>query len=280
MYPKLLDIGPIGIYSYGLILAAAYLVGLLTAVSRGRARGLDGRRVMDLGLAIIFSALIGAKLLLFVVEFDQIARDPAVIWSLLRYAGVFYGGFLLALGVAFWYMQRHAMPLWTTCDAFAPGIVLGQAIGRLGCLLAGCCYGRPTDAPWGVTFTDPLAAASAVGADVALHPTQLYESAAALLILGFLLALERRGRGFPGRTFWTYLLLYPAARFVIEFYRGDPRGTAFDLLSTSQFVSVLLIPLSVVMLIVLARSGRPPASRTAGRRRAAHGRGAARARTA
>ena len=276
MYPKLFELGPIGIYSYGLILAAAYLIGLRVAVARGRARGLDGRRVMDLGLAVIFSALIGAKLLLFVLEFDQIVRDPAVIWSLLRYAGVFYGGFLLAVGVAFWYMRRHAMPIWTTCDAFAPGIVLGQAIGRIGCLLAGCCYGRPTDLRWGITFTDPLAAASAGGAlDVALHPTQLYESAAALVILGCLLAVERRGRAFPGRTFWTYLLLYPAARFVIEMYRGDPRGTVFDL-STSQFVSVLLIPLSLVMLIVLARSGGPPAPRTAGRRNA-HRRPATRA---
>ena len=252
MYPKLLELGPINIYSYGLLLVSAYLIGLRVAVARARQRGLDGDRAMDLGIWIIISALVGAKLLLVVVDFDHLRRDPAALWSLLRSGGVFYGGLVLAVGVAFWYMRRHRLPLWTTCDAFAPGIALGQAVGRLGCLLGGCCYGRPTDLPWGITFTNTLAAAN-VGTplDISLHPTQLYESAAALAILGILLLVERRGGGFAGRTFWTYLLLYPIARFVIEFYRGDPRGIAFGWLPTSQFVSLLLVPLSVVMLVVL-----------------------------
>jgi len=255
MYPKLLELGPITVYSYGLLLVSAYLLGLQVAVVRGRARGLDGQRVMDLGIAIIISALVGAKLLLFVVEFDQFIRNP---WVFVRSAGVFYGGLLLSLVVAFWYMRRHAMPLWATCDAFAPGIAAGQAVGRLGCLLAGCCYGSPTDVPWGITFTDPVAASN-VGTplDVSLHPTQLYESVASLVILGVLLAFESRGRPFAGRTFWAYLLLYPVARFGIEFFRGDPRGTVFDVLSTSQFVSLLLVPLSIVMLVLLARADGP-----------------------
>ncbi|MCE2515515.1 MAG: prolipoprotein diacylglyceryl transferase [Acidobacteria bacterium] len=257
MYPKLLELGPINIYSYGLLLVSAYLIGLRLAVARARQRGLDGDRAMDLGIWIIVSALVGAKLLLVVVDFDHIRRDPSELWSLLRSGGVFYGGLVLAVGVAFWYMRRHRLPLWTTCDAFAPGIALGQAVGRLGCLLAGCCYGRPTDLPWGITFTNTLAAAN-VGTplDISLHPTQLYESAATLGILGALLLLERRGGGFAGRTFWTYLLLYPIARFVIELYRGDPRGMAFGLLPTSQFVSLILVPLSAVMLVVLWRRHR------------------------
>ena len=270
MYPKLFDIGPINIFSYGLMLVAAYLIALQVGVVRGRRQGLDGNRVMDLGIACILSALIGAKLLLLVVEFDHFRNDPRELWTLVRSGGVFYGGFLLAVGVAFWYMRRHAMPIWKTCDAFAPGIVLAQAVGRLGCLLAGCCYGTHTDLPWGITFTNTLAAAN-VGTplEVSLHPTQLYESVAALAILGVLLLLERRGRGFPGRTFWAYLLLYPTARFFIEFYRGDPRGTVFDLLSTSQFISVLLVPLSIIMLIVLGRARHPEPTATRRRARAA-----------
>ena len=263
MYPRLLELGPISIYSYGLLLATAYLVGLWYASVRARERGLDANRVTDLGIYIIISALVGAKLLLVVVEFEHFRRDPSELWTVLRSGGVFYGGLLLAVGVAFWHMRRHRLPVWTTCDAFAPGIALGQAVGRIGCLMAGCCYGSPTDLPWGVTFTNPLAAAN-VGTplDVSLHPTQLYESVATLAILGILLLAERRGRSFPGRTFWSYLLLYPCARFAIEFYRGDPRGTVFEVLSTSQLVSLLLIPLSIIMLIVLRRSSNPePTSR-------------------
>lgn len=270
MFPRLLELGPVSIYSYGVLLAAAYLVGLWFAAVRARARGLDGNRVTDLGIYIIISALVGAKLLLVVVEFDHFRRDPAEIWTVVRSGGVFYGGLLLAVGVAFWHMRKHGLPLWTTCDAFAPGIALGQAVGRVGCLMAGCCYGTPTDLPWGVTFTNPLAAAN-VGTplDVSLHPTQLYESAAALVILGILLLAERRRPSFPGRTFWSYLLLYPCARFAIEFYRGDPRGTAFEVLSTSQLVSLLLIPLSIFMLIRLRSSWSPePTSRASAARAA------------
>ena len=136
--------------------------------------------------------------------------------------------------------------------------------------MAGCCYGRPTDVPWGITFTNTLAAAnSGTPLEVSVHPTQLYESVATLLILGILLLVERRTRTFPGQTFWTYLLLYPLARFVIEFYRGDPRGTVFELLSTSQFVSLLLVPLSIVMLVVLRRSWSPEPTRASARARAA-----------
>ena len=270
MYPKLFDLGPISIYTYGLLLVSAYLIALQAGVLRGRARGLNGDRMMDLGIASIVSALIGAKLLLFVVDFDHFTSNPAELWTLVRSGGVFYGGLLLAVGVALWYMRRHAMPVWTTCDAFAPGIALAQSVGRVGCLLAGCCYGHATDLPWGITFTNPLAASN-VGTPlgVGLHPTQIYESVATLAIFGFLLLYERKGNAFPGRTFWSYLLLYPTTRFFIEFYRGDPRGTVFDVLSTSQFVSVLLVPLSIVMLVVLARSDGPTTGRSPARAQAA-----------
>jgi len=135
----------------------------------------------------------------------------------------------------------------------------------MGCLLAGCCYGRATDVPWGITFTSTLAAAN-VGTplEIAIHPTQVYEAVAELLVLGVLLWGERRWRPFPGRTFWTYLLLYPIARIIIEFYRGDPRGMVFDMIPTSQFLSGLIVPISIVMLILLGR--KKPAGDTRSRR--------------
>jgi len=269
MYPELFSIGPVTVYSYGVLLAASYLLGLRLAMSRAKRWGLDEHKVLDLGIYIIIAALVGAKLMLLVVDFDQFRRSPGDLLAIFRSGGVFYGGLLLAVGVAFWFIAKHRLPFWTTCDVFAPGIALGHVTGRLGCLAAGCCYGRPTDVPWAVIFTNPLAAAN-VGTPlgIPLHPTQLYEAGAELLILVLLLTTERRGRAFAGRTFWAYMFLYAVSRFVIEFYRGDPRGEILGV-STSQFISLVLAPLSVAMLVWLARTtpNEPVAAKR--RRRAA-----------
>jgi len=253
MHPRLLELGPVTVYTYGVLLAAAYLAGLQMATARARSRGLEASRVMDLGIIIIIAAIVGAKLLLVAVDFNYYRGHPAEIFSLARSGGVFYGGLIAAVLAAFWYLRRHKMPVWVTCDVFAPGIALGHAIGRVGCLFAGCCFGRPTTLPWGIVFSDPFAA-SYVGTPlgVHLHPTQLYEAGAELAILALLLAVERRGRPFAGRTFWFYTLLYGVSRFVIEYFRGDERGMLLGL-STSQFISVVLVPLSVYMLLRLAR---------------------------
>lgn len=262
MFPKLFELGPLTVYSYGVMLAAAYLGGLQFALVRARQRGLDAARIMDLGIYIIVSALVGAKLLLVVVDLDHFLQNPADLLSLARSGGVFYGGLLLAVAVGLWYVRKHKLPTWQVGDIVAPGIAFGHVVGRLGCFLAGCCYGRPTDLPWGVVFTDPLAAEN-VGTPLGihLHPTQLYEAGAELVILVLLLAFEGKGRPFPGRTFWGYMLVYGVSRFIIEMFRGDPRGMVFGEVSTSQFISLLIVPLSVVMLYRLSREGRDPLSR-------------------
>jgi len=269
MHPILFEIAGFPVYTYGVLLAAAYLLGLQFALVRARARGLDANRVMDLGIWIIISALVGAKLLLLVVDFDTFSRNPRELLTLLRSGGVFYGGLIAAVAVAMWYMRRHRLPVWSVSDAFAPGIALGHVIGRMGCFFAGCCFGKATDVPWAVTFTNEYAAQN-VGTplNVPIHPTQLYEAGAELIILGLLLMLERKGRGFPGRTFWSYMLFYGVTRFIIEFYRGDPRGMV-GALSTSQFVSVILVPVSIVMLIVLSRRLTPDPKMASKRARAA-----------
>jgi phosphatidylglycerol:prolipoprotein diacylglycerol transferase len=269
MHPILFEIGNFPVYTYGVLLAAAYLLGLQFALVRARARGLDANRVMDLGIWIIISALIGAKLLLLVVDFETFRNSPGELLTLMRSGGVFYGGLIAAVAVAIWYMRRHKLPVWSVSDAFAPGIALGHVIGRMGCFFAGCCFGRSTDVPWAVTFTNEYARQN-VGTplNIPLHPTQLYEAGAELLILGFLLLLERRGRPFPGRTFWSYMLVYGITRFIIEVYRGDARGMV-GALSTSQFVSVLLVPLSILMLVLLSRRPSPERKVATGRARAA-----------
>ena len=272
MHPILFEVGGFPVYTYGLLLAAAYLLGLQFALVRARARGLNPNRVMDLGIWIIVSALVGAKAMLLVVERDRFEWSMNDLMNLFRSAGVFYGGLIAAVLVALFYLWRHRMPVWTVTDVFAPGIALGHVIGRLGCLFAGCCFGRATSVPWAMTFDNQFAHEN-VGTPLnqPLHPTQLYEAGAELLILGLLLALERRGRAFPGRTFWTYMLVYGISRFIIEFYRGDTRGVVTFLgpaLSTSQFVSALLVPLSLAMLVFLSRRYGPvtPADAAAARR--------------
>jgi phosphatidylglycerol:prolipoprotein diacylglycerol transferase len=268
MYPRLLElpwslpiVGELTIYTYGVLLAAAYLLGLKLAMKRADNRGLDGAKVLDLGIYIIISALIGAKLLLLITEFSTFRADPAELLTLARSGGVFYGGLILAVAVALWYIRRARLPLWTTCDVFAPGIALGHVVGRFGCLFAGCCYGKETTVPWAITFTDPFAAAN-VGTPlgVPLHPTQLYEAGAEFLILMILLGTERKARPFAGRTFWLYMLLYGISRFIIEFYRGDPRGSV-GMFSTSQFISIIVVPLAVAMLVYLSRRTEPEPKR-------------------
>jgi phosphatidylglycerol---prolipoprotein diacylglyceryl transferase len=253
MHPILFEIGKWPVYSYGVLLATAYLAGLQLAVVRARRVGLDGARVMDLGIYLIIAALIGAKLMLIAVDFDYFRQQPRELLSLVRAGGVFYGGLILATLVGLLLVRRYRLPVWRVADIYAPGIALGHVIGRLGCLMAGCCYGRTTDVPWGITFTSQVAADTArTPLGRPLHPTQIYDAGAELLILAFLLLLERRGKSFAGRTFWLYMLLYAISRFIVEMFRGDARGVVAGM-STSQFVSVLLVPIALFMLLRLRR---------------------------
>jgi phosphatidylglycerol:prolipoprotein diacylglycerol transferase len=256
MHPILFEIGNWPVYSYGVLLALAYLAGLQMAVVRARHRQIDATKVMDLGIYLIIAALIGAKLMLVAVDFDYFRNQPRELLSLVRAGGVFYGGLLAALAVGLWLVGRYKLDAWTVADLAAPGIALGHVVGRLGCLLAGCCYGRPTDVAWAITFTNP-AAATNVGTplNTPLHPTQIYDAGAELLIMLLLLVTERRGRPFAGRTFWLYMVLYAISRYIVEIYRGDERGMIAGF-STSQFVSILLVPLSVIMLLRLRQRGK------------------------
>jgi len=256
MHPILFEVGNWPVYSYGVLLALAYLAGLQLAVMRARRAGLDSARIMDLGIYLIIAALVGAKLMLVIVDFGYFRDHPRELLSLVRVGGVFYGGLIFALLAGLWLVRRYKLPVWSAADMYAPGVALGHIIGRLGCLLAGCCYGRPTDLPWGITFTSPVAAASAgTPLGIPLHPTQIYDAGAELLILIFLLVFEKRGRPYPGRTWWLYILLYAVARFIVEIFRADDRGIIAGV-STSQFVSLVIAPIAIVMLLRLKRAGR------------------------
>ncbi|TKJ32201.1 prolipoprotein diacylglyceryl transferase [bacterium (candidate division B38) B3_B38] len=254
MFPRLFKIGPYTQHTYGVILVAAFIIAILLAMRQAKKEGIPPARILDLGLVIIISALIGAKVLLILVNIDYYLEYPKELLTSLRLGGVFYGGLLTAILVGIWSLKRWGLPVWKVADILAPYIALGQGIGRWACFMTGCCYGKPTISFAGVVFTDPYAHQRVgVPLNISLHPTQLYHSLAGFALLAVLIILRRK-KTFEGELFWSYILLYSITRFVIEFFRGDYRGSLFQgLLSTSQFIALLVIPLSIVMLLYLRR---------------------------
>jgi phosphatidylglycerol:prolipoprotein diacylglycerol transferase len=261
MFPRLIQIGSFYIPTYGVILAIAYLVGIWMLRRKARDEGLPEQKIFDFSLYILAAAILGAKLLLVIVEWRHYVENPRSLVEVLRSGGVFYGGLIAATAVGVWYLRKHRLPAWKIADMGAPSIALGEAIGRWGCFAAGCCYGKPTDSPLGVTFTDPFAN-EAVGTPlgVPLHPTQIYLSLNALLIF-FVLQWAYRRKTFDGEVFWLYVLLYAITRGVLEAFRGDSvRGFLIPgVLSTSQFIGLLAAAAAVGMLVFLSRRRRAEA---------------------
>lgn len=249
MYPILFQYGRLTVYAYGLLIAAGFLAALWLVGREARRRGLDPRQLQDLGFLVIIGALAGSRLFYVLLEWEHFLRNPLEILALWKGGLVFYGGFVGAALAALWYVKAKRLPLWTTGDVVAPAVALGQTFGRIGCFFAGCCYGAPCGLPWAVTFSDPRGLAPL---DVALHPTQLYSAAANFAIFAGLHWVARPRQRFEGQIFGLYLVLEPAARFVVELFRDDPRG-ALGPLSTSQ---ALGIPLFLIGLWILTRGRR------------------------
>lgn len=259
MYPELFRIGTFPVTTYGIFLAVGMLLALYVASRLAARDGLPRERIYDLGLWVLVGGLVGSKLLMIVLE-------PGVqIFTLdfLRSGGVFYGGLLGGFFAVVILVRLYKLPFWKVADAFAPGVALGQAFGRQGCFSAGCCWGKETHLPWGVHFTDLGHEYTGVpvygpdGADLFLHPTQLYESFIMLAVFGLLFYLHKRKK-FDGQVLIAYGIIYSLVRFSIEFIRDDPRGDLFGFttltgLSTSQGISLLVAAGSIIFMIVRLR---------------------------
>ena len=262
MYPELVRIGSFPINTYGVFLAIAFLAAILITVKLAERDGLPRQKIYDLSLWMLLAGLVGSKILMLFVE-PEYRENPLLLISLdfLRSGGVFYGGLLGAVLAGYLLMKRYELPWWKTADAFAPGIAIGNFFGRQGCFAAGCCWGEPTTLPWGVKFSELGHQVTGVPTDTYLHPTQLYESFAMLLVFFFLLWLHKRKR-FSGQVILVYALLYSIIRFSIEFVRDDPRGDIFGLttltgLSTSQMISIVIGVSALIALIVRRRRTHP-----------------------
>src|ERR1051325_9000882 len=215
MLPYLFTIFGFHLPTYGLLVAIAFLVALALTARLARDNGLDSELVLNLGIYCAMAGIAGAKLMMILVDFNEYASNPRLLFSLstLQAAGIFYGGLLVALVTAFFYMRKKGLPMFATADVLAPGIALGHSIGRLGCFAAGCCWGAHTDLPWAVTFTKPEAhELVGVPLGISLHPTQLYEALAEAIIFLVLYWRIRKPHQ-AGAIIGLYLVLYSAVRF-------------------------------------------------------------------
>ena len=246
MFPKLISFGDFFLPAYGVLVALGFFVALQVVVRLSKRQGIDPEKATNLAIYCALSGLLGAKLLMFLFDFQIYRERPGEIFTLgtLQAAGVFQGGLVLATAFAIWFMRRHRMPMLPTMDAFAPGIAIGHAIGRLGCFAAGCCWGAVCDKPWAVTFRN-MDAERLVGVplNLPLHPTQLYEAASEALLFGFLWWRSKTPHR-PGEILGLYLVLSSISRFIIEFYRTHQQALPFGgPFSLTQWIALgLLLP--------------------------------------
>lgn len=246
MHPVLFTIGDFTVSTYEAAMTAAFLIAIFLAVRRAPKEKIDPGLVLDVCLWIVIGSLVGARLMYILTQLDAYMRNPIMFLKFWRGGMVYYGGLIGGAAAVWLVLRRKRHPFFPVADLVAPYLMLGYAIHRsLGCFMAGCCFGKPTDLPWGVVFPPGSAPAVAYGAGVPVHPAQLYTALAALLIFGFLLWYRRR-KPFMGAVTIALFVLYPVARFVIEFFRGDRVRGFIGPLSTSQVLSILMVVVALL----------------------------------
>ena len=263
MFPTLIDLGRhtlpllgerhLFLPTYGFLFATGVVVAWIWFTRRARTLRVPEERLFNLTFYSVLSGILGAKALLIALDWRMYVEHPAEILGTLRSAGVLMGGVAAGALTFVLYCRRHGLPLWSLADAIAAPLVLAQAMGRLGCFSAGCCWGLRLDAgnPLAVVFTNPQAhEQTGVPLGVPLVPTQLLEMAYDLVLVALLTWFWRRRTRPAGTAFWLYVLLYGAGRAVLEVWRGDVhRGLFFGgAISTSQLISFAAILLALLML--------------------------------
>jgi phosphatidylglycerol:prolipoprotein diacylglycerol transferase len=233
MYNDILTIGPVTIHGYGLMIAIGAACALIIGIRRAKNREMNADIVVNLGLIVLVTGFLGAKLLYCIVELPTLMRDPL---SVLSNSGfVVYGGILGGILAAVIYCRKKGVSFLEYFDLIIPSVAVAQGFGRIGCFLAGCCYGRQTDLPIGVIFQHSDIAPNGIP----LFPTQLFSSAGDFLIALILILYARKARS-TGKVAGLYLILYSVGRFIIEFFRSDERGS-IGVLSTSQFIAFFML---------------------------------------
>ncbi len=242
MHPVLFKIGPVTIYTYGVLVFIGVMVGYFVSLKEARRVGIEDKTFSDIIFWSIIFSFVGARILYILVEFKAFLKDPLHI-GLGRSGFVFYGGLIGGILTFIFLSKKYNQNFLKLADVAAIGIPLGHSIGRLGCFFYGCCYGKPTEAFWGIRFP-PDSPAGMLGTKVI--PTQLISSFSLFAIFLILLG-KRKKKRFEGEIFLTYLIIYGSFRFFIEFLRGDERGY-IGMFSVSQFISLVVVAISLIFL--------------------------------
>jgi phosphatidylglycerol:prolipoprotein diacylglycerol transferase len=256
VHPIAFHLGPLTVHWYGIMIALAFLAGLWTAMLRARREKISSDQIADITLWLMVGGILGARVVYVTTYWkEEFANYPiSEIFEVWHGGLVYYGGFIGATIAGYIYVRWKKMPLWKTADVLAPSIALGSVFGRTGCLLNGCCYGRPTDLPWAITFTNPQAQElSGTPLGIPLHPTQIYDGLLNLALYFFLAWLFRRKR-FDGQIFATYLMCYAIARAFVEHFRGDYSDLHYHLgLSPAQWIGVPIFITGLALAAILSK---------------------------
>jgi phosphatidylglycerol---prolipoprotein diacylglyceryl transferase len=238
--PVLVKLFGISIFGYGTMIAVGIISAILLLSYRAKKRGYDEDSMLNMAILAVISGVVGGKLLYIITEINNIMEDPSLLKDFgsgfVIYGSVIGGG----LGV-YMYSRRKHWKLLKVFDLVIPSLPLAQGFGRIGCFLAGCCYGKPTDSFLGVTFKE----GSLGPIDIHVYPTQVFSSIFDFALALFLLWYDRKERK-DGKIFSLYLIIYSIGRFTIEFIRDDPRGSV-GMLSTSQFISLFILIMGITL---------------------------------
>jgi phosphatidylglycerol---prolipoprotein diacylglyceryl transferase len=253
MFPDLFSIGPFTLHTYGVFVAVGFLVGLVVTVKIGKSQGIPPQQTMDMGFLMIVAAIVGSRLLYVLMNLGYYVERPVDALKLWQGGLVFSGGVVCVILSVIWYTRRHQLSFWKTADMWAPAMAVGQGIGRIGCFMAGCCYGKPTGSGWGAVFTDPHSLAPL---NIPLHPTQIYSSVSNLIVFFILLILHKK-KSFDGQVFLWLLVLHSTARLFVERFRGDDRGMVFQSgMTVTQLVTLVILFAAIAALFIFKRRQR------------------------
>jgi phosphatidylglycerol:prolipoprotein diacylglycerol transferase len=253
MWPILFKIGSLEVKTWGVFVLLGFFIAILYTKREGKRIGIPESTVYDLAFLIVLASIVGARAGFVISYWNEFKVDIPSIFAVWEGGLAYFGGFALAVPVGFWYIIRKKLPVWKFSDIIAPGFSLGITVGRIGCLFNGCCFGTPTDLPFGISFPEGCSANATFGS-ASLHPTQIYEPLAQLALFVVLHSIRKR-TPFPGFLFWLFIgasVLIRAGNDFFRYYEHTFTMGGYPL-SYNRLVELAVLLLAVFMILFLRR---------------------------